>query len=408
MINMGLEYTWRWFGPDDIVTLSDIRQAGVSGIVSALHNIPAGEVWTPEALKRRKRQIEWDDSATPSRPTGLVWSVIESIPVHESIKTGKEDRDKYIENYRQSIRNVAEIGVKTVCYNFMPGLDAIRTDWEYELQDGSKALRFDATAFAAFDLFILKRQDANNTYNKEQIKSAKKYFDNMNENSRKKLTKTILSILPGAYVTLTLEELQKIIHSYKNIDKSQYRENLFYFLKQVIPVAKEAGVRMAIHPDDPPRSLLGLPRIVSSEKDINEILGMIDSIHNGFTLCTGSLAPNPENDLPGIARRLGSKINFIHLRSIKREEDGSFYETGHLEGDVNIYKILVNILKEQKRRQSENRTDYRIPVRADHGLVMLDDLKKEKMNPGYSAIGLLKGTAELKGLETGIEKSGII
>jgi mannonate dehydratase len=408
MTNMSLDHTWRWFGPEDTLKLSDIRQAGVSGIVSALHHIPAGEVWTLKDLKERKRQVEWDDSHTPAKPTGLVWSVVESIPVHESIKTGSKERDKYIENYKQSISNVAAIGLKTITYNFMPGLDAIRTDWEYELEDGSKALRFDLTAFAAFDLFILKRKETEKSYTKDQIKGATTYYTKMDNGLRKKLMNTVLSVLPGPYYTYSLQEFQAIIDRYRYIDTRKYKENLFYFLKQIIPVAEKTGVKMAIHPDDPPYSLLGLPRIVSSEQDIREILETVNSMHNGFTLCTGSLAPNPDNDLTGIVERLGSKIHFIHLRSIQREENGSFYETGHLQGDVDIYHILVNILKEQKRRRSESRNDDTIPMRADHGLVILDDLKKKKINPGYSAIGLLKGTAELKGMETAIERSGII
>jgi mannonate dehydratase len=328
--------------------------------------------------------------------------------VHESIKTGSNERNKYIENYKQSLRNVAAVGIKTVAYNFMPGLDAIRTDWEYRLADGSKALRFDLVAFAAFDLFILKRKEAQKSYTKEQIEAATAYYQTLDSQSKNKLSKTILSVLPGPYYTHSLKDLQAIIDRYRHINTEQYKENLHYFLKRIIPVAEETGVYMAIHPDDPPYSLLGLPRIVSSEQDIRDILAMVDSDYNGFTLCTGSLAPNPANDLTSIIERLGSKMHFIHLRSIQIEGNGSFYETGHLQGDVDIYRLLVTILKEQKRRKLKTGKDTAIPMRADHGLVILDDLKKKKVNPGYSAIGLLKGTAELKGMELAIEKRGIV
>lgn len=402
-----MEQTWRWYGPDDPVTLADIRQAGATGIVTALHEIPIGEVWPLDVLKERKRLIEFDDSRDLPRERGLVWSVVESIPVHEDIKLGKPSRDVWIEKYKQSIRNVGEIGVKTVCYNFMPVVDWTRTNLEFELEDGAKALAFDMLEFAAFDMFILKRPNSKDSYSEEIIRRARSVFESLSSEQRYILQKNIIAGLPVAQEGYTLAQFQQKLDEYKNIDADQYRENLGYFLREIIPVAIESGVKMAIHPDDPPIPLFGLPRVVSTEADLASLLEVVDTPYNGFTMCTGSYGVRPDNDLVGMIERHGAKLNFAHLRSTQRDELGSFHEAGHLRGDVDMYAVILAILKEQKRREAVYRTDTVIPMRADHGHTILDDLDK-KTNPGYSAIGLLRGMAELRGLELGIEKSSVI
>lgn len=404
---MGMEQTWRWYGPSDPVTLSDIRQAGATGIVNALHETPIGEVWSVEALLERKRLIEWDNSVTPARPRGLVWSVIESIPVHEDIKQGKPTRDKWIENYKQSIRNVGKVGIPVVTYNWMPVVDWTRTNLSLELEDGARALAFDFADFVAFDLFILQRPNAEKEYSEELISAAKNKFESMSSEQQYILQKNIIAGLPGGQQGYTLEDFQKRLSEYNDIDSNVYRENLKYFLEKIVPVAIESGVRLAIHPDDPPIPLFGLPRVVSTESDLNYIINIYDSIYNGLCLCTGSLGVRPDNDVPGIIERLGSRINFLHLRSTQRDPLGGFHEASHLRGDVDMFNVIVAVLKEQKRRHAANRRDEQIPMRADHGHTILDDLKK-KTNPGYSAIGLLRGMAELRGLELGIERSGIV
>jgi mannonate dehydratase len=402
-----MEQTWRWYGPDDPVTLADIRQAGATGIVTALHEIPIGEVWPLELLKERKRLIEWDDSRDVPRERGLVWSVVESVPVHEHIKLGKPDLDVWIEKYKQSIRNVGEIGVKTICYNFMPVVDWTRTNLEFELEDGARALAFNMLEFAAFDMFILKRPNAKASYSEEIIKKSKSVFESLSSEQRYILQKNIIAGLPGAQEGYTLVQFQQKLDEYQKIDDSVYRENLGYFLREIIPVAIESGVKMAIHPDDPPIPLFGLPRVVSTESDLESLLKVVDTPYNGFTMCTGSYGVRPDNDLVGMIERHGAKLNFAHLRSTQRDGLGSFHEAGHLRGDVDMYAVIVAILKEQKRREAVYRTDIQIPMRADHGHTILDDLDK-KTNPGYSAIGLLRGMAELRGLEMGIEKSSVI
>lgn len=404
---MRMEQTWRWYGPKDPVTLTDIRQAGATGIVTALHEVPIGEIWSIEDLQERKKIIEWDYSKTTPKRRGLVWSVVESVSVHEDIKLGKPTRDKWIENYKQSIRNIGSIGVGTICYNFMPVVDWTRTNLELELEDGARALDFNMIEFAAFDLFMLKRKDAENDYTKDIIDAAEQKFESMSDEQRYVLQKNIISGLPGGHEGYTLEEFREKLNEYNDIDEKKYRENLAYFLKAIIPVAEESGVKMAIHPDDPPIHLFGLPRIVSTEEDIAYLLGIYDSVYNGFTLCTGSLGVRPDNDLVGIIERYGEKLNFAHLRSTQRYGKGSFHEASHLRGDVDMYNVIVAILKEQNKRLAANRQDAVIPMRADHGHTILDDLRK-KTNPGYSAIGLLRGMAELRGLELGIEKSGVI
>jgi len=400
----GMEQTWRWYGPDDPVTLTDIRQAGATGIVTALHEIPIGEVWPVAAILERKRIIELDDSVTPPRRRGLRWSVIESVPVHEDIKMGAPTRDRYIENYKQTLRNAGQCGVPTVCYNFMPVLDWTRTDLEFELEDGSRALRFDAHEFAAFDLFILQRPGAEKDYNPAEVKAAREHLAALTPEHKAVLQQNIIAGLPGGQQGYTLAEFQHRLDAYRGVTEEKMRENLAYFLRAIVPVAEEAGIKLAIHPDDPPTPLFGVPRVVSTEEDLRFICGVHDSIYNGFTLCTGSLGVRPDNDLVGIIKRLGSKLNFAHLRSTQRDEAGSFFEAAHLEGDVDMFRVIREILKEQRKRVALGRSDAVIPMRADHGHTILDDLHK-KTNPGYSAIGLLRGMAELRGLEMGIIRS---
>jgi mannonate dehydratase len=402
---MSMEQTWRWYGPEDPVSLSDIRQAGATGIVTSLQDIPIGDVWPLEALQERKRMIEWDDSLSPARNRGLSWSVVESIPVHEDIKLGLPGRERYIENYKQSIRNVGAIGVKTVCYNFMPVLDWTRTDLEFELEDGSLALRFDVDAFAAFDLFMLKRPGAAQDYSEARQQAAREYFERMTEEQKEVLQHNIIAGLPGGQEGYSLAQFQEKLNAYRNVNDSRLRSNLACFLQQIVPVAIESDVKLAIHPDDPPYPLFGLPRIVSTEEDLRQILSVYDTVYNGFTLCTGSYGVRGDNDLVRMVEKYGSKLNFAHLRSTQREPNGSFFEAAHLQGNVDMFRVMRAILKEEKLRIALGRRDPHIPMRADHGHTILDDLNK-KTNPGYSAIGLLRGMAELRGLELGIERSG--
>jgi mannonate dehydratase len=404
---MALEQTWRWYGPSDPVTLADIRQAGATGIVTALHEVPIGEVWTEEEIWKRKELIEWDDSVSPRRPRGLSWSVIESIPVHEDIKQGKPTRDQWIEKYKESIRNVGKVGIPVVTYNWMPVVDWTRTNLSMELEDGAKALSFDMAEFAAFDLYILKRKNADKEYSEEVKQLARAKYESMNAEHRYQLQKNIIAGLPGGQEGYSIEDFAERLSEYDQIDDATYRDNLKYFLEQIVPVAIESGVRLAIHPDDPPMPLFGLPRVVSTETDLQFIVNVVDSIANGLCICTGSLGVRPDNDLPGIVERLGHRINFLHLRSTQRDNNGSFHEASHLRGNVDMYNVMLAALKEEKKRHALNRRDEHIPMRADHGHTILDDLNK-KTNPGYSAIGLLRGMAELRGLEMGIEKSGVV
>lgn len=391
-----MEQTWRWYGPNDIVTLNDIRQAGATGIVTALHQIPNGDVWPKTAIMERKQLIE---------EKSLRWSVVESIPVHEDIKRQTGDYQRYIENYQQTIVNLAECGIDTVCYNFMPVLDWTRTDLAYELPDGSRALRFDQVAFAVFDLFLLQRPNAANDYSPIEQQHAQQKFSTMSSAEKDQLTANIIAGLPGAEEGYTLAEFRQHLATYDGIDKAQLRQHLATFLHAIIPTCERVGMRLAIHPDDPPRPILGLPRIVSTREDVEWLLATSNSIANGITMCTGSYGVRSDNDLVAMIQQFGHRIYFAHLRSTQREQDNpnSFYEAAHLGGDVDMYNVIYEIVKEENRRQQCGSGSL-IPIRPDHGHQILDDLNKTS-NPGYSAIGRLKGLAEIRGLEVGIKRS---
>ncbi len=396
-MNIAMEESMRWYGPSDPVLLQFIRQTGATGVYTSLHQIPYGEVWPVEAIREHKKLVE---------DAGLSWVAVESVPVHEDIKTRSGNYLQYIENYQKTLLNLGAEGVDLVIYNFMPVLDWVRTDLSHKLEDGSECLYFDPIHFAAFEIYLLHREGAENDYTEEQLSAAKDFFDDLSESEKKTFETSLIDVFPGCKMGLSIEDIRTMLNTYSDIDKKKLKENLSLFLEAVIPVAETAGVRMAVHPDDPPYSIMGLPRIVSCEEDVKDLLAMVDSPANGLCFCTGSYSPRPDNDLPGMVKRYGHRIHCAHLRSTQRNPDGSFYEADHLGGSVEMYEVVRALLMEVQKRQQAGQKDWKISFRPDHGHTMMDDLGKPPVaNPGYTAIGRLRGLAEIRGLQLGIVRS---
>lgn len=390
-----MEQCWRWFGPDDVVTLAQARQAGASGIVNSLHQIPYGVVWSVEEIEKRQAIIRGD------RSLGLEWKVVESLPIHESVKIGDGDLETVFENYRQSMRNLAACGLEVICYNFMPVLDWTRTELAHKLPGGGTALRFNLHEYVALDHFMLKRKGADEGHSADVMDKAKAWFEKSTQADRDRLLSSVMAGLPGAFDRYDLPGLARILERYAGMTHEKLRENLRRFLEAIIPTAEEVGIRMCIHPDDPPRPLFGLPRICSDEDDIAYILDAVDSPANGLTLCSGSLGANPKNDVPGIARRFADRIWFAHLRNVAKDPDGSFMEAEHLGGDTDMVALVDALMAEEQRRKAAGLTAWQIPMRPDHGHELLDDLGKGSF-PGYPAVGRLRGLAELRGVMTAL------
>jgi mannonate dehydratase len=392
-----MRQTWRWFGPKDLCSIDDITQVGAQGVVSALHHVPNGVVWTPEEIAKRKREIATRKDGSPS---GLTWDVVESLPVSEDIKKQKNDWREHIANYKVSLRHLADAGIEVICYNFMPVLDWTRTDLRYTVANGASCMRFDINDFAAFDIHVLERPGAGADYTNAIADEAGRRFAELDEEGRKQLARNVTMGLPGSTESMTLDDVREHLAEYGNISRDLLRQHFVDFLSEVVPVAEDLGLRMCCHPDDPPFSLLGLPRVMSTEADYSYIMDAVSSPANGMTLCSGSLGARPDNDLPGMMERLGPKVHFLHLRNVKRDSDdimGSFYEAEHLDGDTDMVALIAAIVREEKRRRAEGRADHSIPMRPDHGQDILDDLGR-RSQPGYPTIGRMKGLAELRGV----------